>query len=100
MAFCVVAGYSGAQSSSSGSSGAPYPEGLVWDITMVKTQPGMRDDYLKGLGQTLKGAMEEQKKQSIIMDDKVLLGDASGRDDLNILIMDQYQNMAAVDGVR
>ena len=95
-ALCFVAGYSGAQSSS----GAPYTEGPVWDITMVKTKPGMGDDYLKGLGQTLKGAMEEQKKQSIIMDYKVLLGDASGRDDFNILIMVEYKNMAAFDGLR
>jgi hypothetical protein len=99
-AFCVVAGYSRAQTSSSGSSGAPYTEGSVWDITLVKTKPGMDDDYLRGLGQTLKGAMEEQKKQGIIMDYKVLLGDASSRDDFNILIMVEYKNMAAFDGLR
>jgi hypothetical protein len=93
-AFCLIAGYSGAQS------GAPYTEGPVWDITMVKTKPGMGDDYLKGLGQTLKGAMEEQKKQGIIMDYKVLLGDTSNRDDFNILIMVEYKNMAAFDGLR
>src|SRR5206468_4829751 len=28
---------------------APYTEGGVWQITMVKTKPGMSDDYLKGL---------------------------------------------------
>ena len=99
-AFCVVAGYSRAQTSSSGSSGAPYTEGSVWDITLVKTKPGMDDDYLRGLGQTLKGAMEEQKKQGIIMEYKVLLGDASNRDDFNILIMVEYKNMAAFDGLR
>ena len=99
-AYCVVAGYAGAQSSSSDSSAAPYTEGPVWDITMVKTKAGMGDDYLRGLGQTLKGAMEEQKKQGIIMDYKVLLGDASGRDDFNVLIMVEYKNMAAFDGLR
>jgi hypothetical protein len=99
-AFCVIAGYAGAQSSNSGSSGAPYTEGPVWDITLVKTKAGMGDDYLRGLGQTLKGAMEEQKKQGIIMDYKVLLGDASGRDDFNVLIMVEYKNMAAFDGLR
>ena len=99
-AFCVIAGYSGAQSSSSGSSGAPYTEGSVWDITLVKTKAGMGDDYLRGLAQTLKGAMDEQKKQGIIMDYKVLLGDASGRDDFNVLIMVEYKNMAAFDGLR
>ena len=99
-AFCVVAGYSRAQSSSSSANGAPYTEGSVWDITLVKTKPGMSDDYLRGLGQTLKGAMEEQKKQGIIMDYKVLLGDASNHDDFNVLIMVEYKNMAAFDGLR
>ncbi|HKR53074.1 MAG TPA: hypothetical protein VJR93_01910 [Chthoniobacterales bacterium] len=99
-AFCVIAGYSGGQSSSSGSSGAPYTEGPVWDITMVKTKPGMDDDYLKSIAQTYKGAMEEQKKQGIIMDYKVLLGDAADRNDFNILLMVEYKNMAAFDGLR
>jgi hypothetical protein len=99
-AFCMIAGYSGAQSSSSGSSGAPYTEGPVWDITMVKTKPGLGDDYLKSLAQTFKGAMEEQKKQGIIMDYKVLLGDAADRNDFNILLMVEYKNMAAFDGLR
>jgi len=99
-AFSVVAGYVGAQSSSSGSSGAPYTEGPVWDVTMVKTKPGLDDDYLKGIAQTFKGVMEEQKKQGIIMDYKVLLGDAADRNDFNILLMVEYKNMAAFDGLR
>jgi len=44
--------------------------------------------------------MEAQKKQGIIMVYKVLLGDASGRDDFNVLIMVEYKNMAAFDGLR
>ena len=52
-AFCVIAGYSDAQSSSTGSSSAPYTEGAVWDITMVKTKPGLDDDYLKSIAQTV-----------------------------------------------
>ena len=99
-AFCVSAGYSGAQSSSAGSSRAPYTEGAVWDITMVKTKPGLDDDYLKSIAQTFKGVMEEQKKQGIIMDYKVLLGDSADRNDFNILLMIEYKNMAAFDGLR
>ena len=100
---CVIASYSRAQSSSPGASsaaGAPYTEGSVWDITLVKTKPGMGDDYLRGLGQTLKSVMEEQKKQNIIMDYKILIGDASNRDDFDVLIMVEYKNMAAFDGLR
>jgi hypothetical protein len=99
-AFCVIAGYSDAQSSSAGSSSAPYTEGAVWDITMVKTKPGLDDDYLKSIAQTFKGVMEEQKKQGIIMDYKVLLGDSADRNDFNILLMIEYKNMAAFDGLR
>jgi len=99
-AFCIIASYSDAQSSSTGSSSAPYTEGAVWEITMVKTKPGLDDDYLKSIAQTFKGVMEEQKKQGIIMDYKVLLGDSADRNDFNILLMIEYKNMAAFDGLR
>ena len=101
---CVMAGFAGAQSSSpstpSTAAGAPYTEGSVWELTLVKTKPGMDDDYLRGIAQTFKGVMEEQKKQGLIMDYKVLIGDASNRDDFNILLMTEYKNMAAFDGLR
>ena len=99
---CVIAGFVAAQSpsASAASAGAPYTEQSVWDISMVKTKTGLRDDYLRGLAQTLKGTMEEEKKQGLIMDYKVLLGEASNRDDFNILIMVEYKNMAAFDGLR
>ena len=99
-AFCVISGYSGAQSKSADSNGAPYTEVSVWDITMVKTKPGLGDDYLKGIAQTFKGVMEEQKKQGIIMDYNVLLGDSADRNDVNILLMVEFKNMAAFDGLR
>ena len=99
-AFCIIAGYSDAQGSSTGSSSAPYTEGAVWEITMVKTKPGLDDDYLKSIAQTFKGVMEEQKKQGIIMDYKILLGDSSDPHDYNILIMQEVKNFAAYDGLR
>lgn len=100
---CIVASYCSAQSSSPSTpsaAGAPYTEGSVWELTLVKTKPGLDDDYLRGIAQTFKGVMDEQKKQGLIMDYKVLLGDASNRDDFNILLMVEYKNMAAFDGLR
>ena len=67
---------------------------------MVKTKTGMEDDYLKQLGQALKPIFEEEKKQKLILDYKILLGDASSPHDYNILIMVEYANMAAFDGLR
>ncbi len=70
----------------SAQSDAPYTEGPVWLVTMVKTKPGMGDDYLKSLAQTVKLTNDEAKKQGIIMDYKILLGDASDEHDYNIRI--------------
>jgi hypothetical protein len=81
-------------------SNAPYTEGAVWTITMVKTKSGMSDDYLKQISQSVKPVMEEEKKQKLILDYKILDGDASSPHDFNILIMVQYPNMAALDGLR
>ena len=79
---------------------APYTEGTVWDITMIKTKPGMTDDYLKNLAQAYKTTSDEAKKQGIIMDYKIMIGDSAGRDDFDVLLMVQYKNMAALDGLR
>jgi len=79
---------------------APYTEGAVWQITMVKTKPGMGDDYLKTLAKTFKAVNDEAKKQGIITDYKILSGDAATTQDFDLLLMVEYPNMAAMDGLR
>src|ERR1700731_619356 len=79
---------------------APYTEGGVWQITMVKTKPGMGDDYLKALAKIFKSTNDEAKKQGVITDYKILLGDASTQQDYDILRKVEYANMAALDGLR
>jgi hypothetical protein len=81
-------------------SNAPYTEGPVWVVTMIKTKAGLGDDYLKSINQTVKPVYDEGKKQKIILDYKILDGDAMGGQDFNILIMVEYPNMAALDGLR
>jgi hypothetical protein len=81
-------------------SDAPYTEGPVWNITMVKAKPGMGDEYLKSLAKTLKLSLEEAKKQNLIVDYKILLGDAATPQDFNILLMVESKNMAALDNAR
>jgi hypothetical protein len=83
-----------------GQSTAPYTEGGVWQITMVKIKPGMGDDYLKTLAKTFKATNDEAKKQGIITDYKILSGDAATQQDYDILLMVEYPNMAAMDGLR
>ena len=81
-------------------SDAPYTEGPVWTITMVKAKYGMGDDYLKGLAKSFKGTLDEAKKQGLVMDYKILLGDAATPQDFNILLMVESKNMAALDNAR
>jgi hypothetical protein len=84
----------------SAQSDAPYTEGTVWNVTMVKTKYGMTDDYLKGLAKTFKGTLDEAKKQNLIIDYKILLGDSAMPHDFDILLMVESKNMAAFDGAR
>ena len=84
----------------SAQSDAPYTEGPVWNVTMVKAKPGMGDEYLKGLAKTFKGTLEEAKKQNLILDYKILLGNAATPQDFDILLMVESKNMAALDNGR
>ena len=84
----------------SAQSDAPYTEGPVWNVTMVKTKAGMTDEYLKGLAKTLKASLEEAKKQNLVVDYKILLGNAATPQDFDILVMVESKNMAAQDNAR
>jgi hypothetical protein len=87
-------------STSTMTSDAPYTEGSVWQITMVRAKAGMGDDYLKGLAKNLKAILEEEKKQGLVLSYKILLGDAAAAGDFNIMNMVEYKNMAALDNLR
>ena len=95
-----VAGFCSAQTSKTGGSSAPYTEGPVWTLTMIKTKTGLSDEYLKQITGTVKPVYEEEKKQKIILDYKILMGDAADPHDFNILILVEYPNWAAFDSLR
>src|SRR5262245_21647677 len=81
-------------------SNAPYNEGPIWTLTMIKTKTGLADEYLKQITKSVKPVYDEEKKQKIILDYKILNGDASGPQDFNILILVEYPNWAALDNLR
>jgi hypothetical protein len=79
--------------------GRPYTEGSVWDITMVRTTDGMTDDYLRSLGTTWRRTLDEAKKQGLVLSYRVLATGTSGPDDWDLLLMVEYKNWAAFDGL-
>src|SRR5438105_4358279 len=81
-------------------SSAPYNEGSVWALTMIKTKTGLADEYIKQITGTVKPIYDEEKKQKVILDYKILNGEASNPHDFNILILVEYPNWAAFDTLR
>src|SRR5438477_7097493 len=81
-------------------SSAPYNEGSVWALTMIKTKTGLADEYIKQITGTVKPIYDEEKKQKVILDYKILNGEASDPHDFNILILVEYANWAAFDTLR
>ncbi|MBH9576910.1 hypothetical protein [Inhella proteolytica] len=77
----------------------PYNEGSVWGISLIKVKPGMQDIYLRDLGVARKKLMEEAKKQGLILSEKILIGQASDREDWDLMLMVEFKNWAAFDGL-
>jgi hypothetical protein len=85
---------------STGGSTAPYTEGGVWALSMIKTKTGLTDEYFKQITGTVKPVYDEAKKEKLILDYKILNGEASSPHDFNILILVEYPNWAAFDTLR
>ena len=83
-----------------GQSYAPYSEGPVWEVQMIKAKYGLEDDYFKNLRATLKNPLDEAKKQKVILDYKIFFGEAASPNDYNVMILLEFQNMAAFDNLR
>ena len=77
----------------------PYKEGSVWTVTFVKVKPGMMDTYLRDLGANRKKLMEQAKKDGLILSERLLSGDATGREDYDLILMVEYKNWGAFDGL-
>lgn len=77
----------------------PYKEGTVWSISFIKVKPGMLDVYMRDLASSRKKLMEEAKKQGLIVSEKMLMGASAGPDDWNLVLMVEYKNWAALDGL-
>jgi hypothetical protein len=77
-----------------------YTEGPVWDVTYVRTKPDQREAYLTSLKENTAPILEEEKKEGLILDYKIL-NNLTQKDphDWDLAIAVQYNNFAALDGV-
>lgn len=77
----------------------PYTEGTVWNVTMIRVKAGMFETYMRDVLPLRKKLDEEAKKQGLLLSSHVLSGTASNRDDFDVLILSEYKNWAALDGL-
>ena len=77
-----------------------YREGPVWDVTYVRTKPDQRDAYLSSLKENTVPILEEEKKEGLVLDYKIL-NNLTLKDphDWDLAIAVQYKNFAALDNV-
>src|SRR5437879_12701064 len=68
-------------------------------VTVNKVKPGMMYTYLRDLGANRKKLMEQAKKEGLILSERLLSGDATGREDYDLMLMVEFKNWAAFDGL-
>ena len=80
------------------STSRPYREGSVWSVQLTRTHPGLSKEYLRTLGSEWCPVMDEAKRRNIVRDYRVLISPLGHRDDWDVMIMIEVENMAALDG--
>lgn len=74
-----------------------YKEGSVWTLTFVRTAANKNIEYINQLAKTWVASMEEAKKEGLIMDYKILSGNAANEDDYNLILMIENKSLADFD---
>jgi hypothetical protein len=79
---------------------APYTEGSVWNLQFIRVKPGMQDDYLNGIRATTKRLFDNAKRQGLVLSYHIISAPSATPQDWDLLIMIEYKNYAALDGLR
>ena len=77
----------------------PYTEGAVSEVTSVRTEPGMFEEYMAYIAGTWKTEVEAQKTAGIVLDYAVYQATPRGPQDPDLYLVTTYKNMAALDGL-
>ena len=92
-AFCSVA----FTATASWAADRPYTMGSVWTLTLVRVKAGMDQQYLTDLAGSWKKAMDEAKKQDLVLSYKILDGNSANKDDWNLIILVEQKAWAGFD---
>jgi len=76
-----------------------YTEGSVFEMAFIRTLQGGYDAYMKFLETEWKPVNEAAKKEGLILSYDIGVTQAANKDDWDIVLVIEYKNMAALDGL-
>ena len=79
--------------------GRDYNDGPVINVASIRTVDGHFDDYMHWLATGYKKQQEAAKKAGLITSYRVMVVEARAPNDPDILLITEYKNWAALDGL-
>ena len=79
--------------------GTHFNDGPVVNVSFIRTVDGHFDDYMQWLATTWKQQEEAAKKAGLIVSYRVMIAEPHGPNDPDIILMVEYKNWAALDGL-
>ena len=79
--------------------GRDWKDGPVINVASIRTVDGHFDDYMHWLATTYKKQQEASKKAGLITAYRVIVIEARGPNEPDILLVTEYKNWAALDGL-
>jgi hypothetical protein len=79
--------------------GTHHNDGPVVNVAFIRTVDGHFDDYMQWLATTWKKQEEAAKKAGLILSYRVMIAEPRNPMDPDIILMVEYKNWAALDGL-
>jgi hypothetical protein len=79
--------------------GRDYNDGPVINVASIRTVDGHFDDYMHWLATSFKKQQEAAKKAGLITGYRVIVIEARGPNDPDVLLVTEYKNWAALDNL-
>ena len=79
--------------------GTHHNDGPVVNVSFIRTVDGHFDDYMQWLATTWKKQEEAAKKAGLILSYRVMIAEPRNPMDPDIILMVEYKNWAALDGL-
>ena len=78
----------------------PSPaEGTVWAVDYVRTKPRKLEGCLQFYGANWARVRAELARTGLVLSYRVSTSDPAGPDDWNVMLLTEYRNLAALDGL-